>query len=139
VLDGCDVIQWLRHDDRGLRHLTVEIPAGVADGARIKLEGKGEVGPGAGPAGDLHVEIKELPHDHFQRVGDDLHGHLYLSRSEATKGGTVGYDTLLDGTKTIHIPPATSDGWTVRLPNLGVTHLGGVGRGDLLVRVVLYD
>ena len=58
---------------RARRTSTVEIPAGVEDGMRIRLAGQGEVGPGGGPAGDLYVEIHERPHETFTREGADLH------------------------------------------------------------------
>ena len=58
---------------RARRTITVDVPAGIEDGMRIRLSGQGEVGPGGGPAGDLYVEIAEQPHDTFTREGSDLH------------------------------------------------------------------
>jgi len=124
---------------RRLRTLTVKIPAGVENGTRIQLAGEGEVGPGGGPAGDLYIEIEERPHTRFDRVRDDLNGRLDISRVQARNGGTFPFDTLLDGQKTIRIPPGIHDGQTLRLPKLGVHHLRGDGRGDLLVRVNVRD
>ncbi len=68
---------------RSRRTLTVKIPAGVDNGTRIQLAGEGEVGPGGGPAGDLYVEIREVPHPVFQRRGDDLHCTVTLPMTAA--------------------------------------------------------
>lgn len=120
------------------RTLTVRIPAGVENGTRIQLAGEGEVGPGGGPAGDLYVEVVELPHQVFQRINDDLYCTLTIPRATATTGGTLPLETL-DGRKTVRIPEGVRDGQTLRLANLGVAHLRGGGRGDLLVRVEIGD
>jgi molecular chaperone DnaJ len=106
---------------------------------RIHLEGEGAIGPGGAPAGDLYVEIEELPHRDFRRVGNDLHRVLFLSPSEASKGGTFPIDTLLDGPRNIIIPPGTPDGQAFRLRKLGVRYLDGGDRGDLLVRLHIRD
>lgn len=123
---------------RARRTLSVKVPAGVDNGARIQLAGEGEVGSRGGRAGDLYVEVMELPHPVFQRRGDDLHCTVTVPRAKATAGGTLHLETL-DGRKTIRIPQGTRDGQTLRLANLGVIHLRGRGRGDLLVRVEVRD
>ncbi|GAA4997540.1 caspase, EACC1-associated type [Streptomyces siamensis] len=119
---------------RSRRTLTVRIPAGVDNGTRIKFAGQGEVGPGGGEPADLYVEIVELPHPVFRRVGDDLHRTVTVSRALATTGGKLTVDTL-DGRKTVALPQGFPDGRTLRLPSQGVTHLQGGGRGALLARV----
>ncbi|MGW2718979.1 caspase, EACC1-associated type [Streptomyces sp. NPDC001492] len=119
---------------RSRRTLTVEIPAGVANGTRISLAGQGEVGPGGGPAGNLYVEVAELPHPNLRRTGDDLHTTLKIPRSTAVNGGTVSVDTL-DGPKQVRIPKGIRDGQSLRLANLGATHLNQGGRGDLLLHL----
>ncbi|MGW6356769.1 caspase, EACC1-associated type [Streptomyces sp. NPDC055092] len=124
---------------RARRTLTIEVPAGVENGMRIQLEGEGAIGPGGAPAGDLYVEIEELPHGDFQRVGNDLYRRLFLSPWEASNGGTFPIDTLLDGSRDIIIPPGTLDGQAFRLRKLGVRHLSGGDRGDLLIRVHIRD
>jgi molecular chaperone DnaJ len=119
---------------RSRRTLTVKIPAGVDNGTRIQLAGEGEVGPGGGPAGDLYVEIHELPHAQFQRRGDDLHCTVTLPMTAASLGTKVPLETL-DGLEEIDIRPGTQSGQSIPLHNRGVTHLRGGGRGDLVVHV----
>ena len=119
---------------RTRRSLTVKVPAGVDSGTRIQLSGQGEVGPGAGPAGDLYVDILELAHPRFQRRGDDLHCTVSLPMTAAALGTSVDLETL-DGQEAIAIRPGTQSGQIVTLTARGVTHLRGHGRGDLLVHV----
>ncbi|MGR6999588.1 molecular chaperone DnaJ [Yinghuangia aomiensis] len=115
-------------------HLTVKIPAGVDAGTRIQLAGEGEVGPGGGPAGDLYVEIAEVPHATFQRRGDDLHCTVTIPMTAAALGTKVPLETL-DGMTEIDIRPGTQSGQSIPLHGRGVTHLRGGGRGDLIVHV----
>ena len=119
---------------RTRRTLTIKIPAGVDTGTRIQLAGEGEIGPGGGPAGDLFVEIVELPHPTFQRRGDDLHCTVTLPMTAAALGASVTLETL-DGSEEIDIRPGTQSGNVIPLRGQGVQHLRGVGRGDLLVHV----
>jgi molecular chaperone DnaJ len=119
---------------RARRTLTVKIPAGVDAGTRIQLAGEGEVGPGGGPAGDLYVEIAEVPHPTFQRRGDDLHCTVTIPMTAAALGTKVPLETL-DGTTEIDIRPGTQSGQSIPLHGRGVTHLRGGGRGDLIVHV----
>src|ERR1051325_1506019 len=119
---------------RSRRTLTVKIPAGVDNGTRIQLAGEGEVGPGGGPAGDLYVEIHELPHNMFQRRGDDLHCTVTLPMTAAALGTKVPLETL-DGLEEVDIRPGTQSGQSVPLHGRGITHLRGGGRGDLIVHV----
>ncbi|WP_431312879.1 molecular chaperone DnaJ [Streptomyces wadayamensis] len=119
---------------RSRRTLTVKIPAGVDNGTRIQLAGEGEVGPGGGPAGDLYVEIHELPHSVFQRRGDDLHCTVTIPMTAAALGTKVPLETL-DGMEEIDIRPGTQSGQSVPLHGRGITHLRGGGRGDLIVHV----
>ncbi|CAM5668964.1 Chaperone protein DnaJ [Streptomyces purpurascens] len=92
---------------RSRRTLTVKIPAGVDNGTRIQLAGEGEVGPGGGPAGDLYVEIHELPHSTFQRRGDDLHCTVTIPMTAACLGTKVPLETL-DGMEEVDIRRAPS-------------------------------
>jgi len=117
---------------RNRRNLTIRVPAGVDTGTRIQLAGSGEVGPGAGPAGDLYVEINVIPHETFQRRGDDLHCSVELPMTAAALGATIKLDTF-DGMTDVEIKPGTQPGDVFTLKGSGVTHLRGTGRGDLLV------
>ncbi|SEG76330.1 molecular chaperone DnaJ [Actinacidiphila yanglinensis] len=124
---------------RGRRTLTIKVPAGVEKGTRVRFRGKGAIGRPNAPAGDLYVEIEEIPHDDFQRIGHDLYGRLFLSPWEASNGGTFPFETLLDGPRHLVIPPGVPDGQFYRLRKLGVRHLSGGDRGDLLIRVHIRD
>jgi molecular chaperone DnaJ len=114
----------------------VKVPAGVEHGMRIRLAGEGEVGPGGGPPGDLYVEVNELPHALLQRDGDDLHCTVTLPMTAAALG-TVVKVPALDGEEELDVRPGTQSGQTIELRARGVPHLRGVGRGDLVVHVVV--
>lgn len=118
---------------RTRRNLTLKVPAGVDTGTRIQLAGEGEVGPGAGPAGDLYVEILVRPHETFQRRGDDLHCVLELPMTAAALGTRMPIETL-DGPETVEVHAGTQSGEVHTLRGRGVTHLRGSGRGDLIAQ-----
>jgi len=117
---------------RTRRKLKLHVPAGVDTGTRIQLPGEGEVGTGAGPAGDLYVEVVVSAHETFQRRGDDLHCSVELPMTAAALGATVKLDTL-DGMTDLEIKPGTQPGDVLTHKGKGVTHLRGTGRGDLLI------
>ncbi len=117
---------------RTRRTIKIKVPAGVDTGTRIQLTGEGEVGQGGGPAGDLYVEVVVRPHGTFQRRGDDLHCTVELPMTAAALGTTLKLDTF-DGVTELEIKPGTQAGDAMTLRGLGVTHLRGVGRGDLIV------
>ena len=114
--------------------VTIDIPAGVADGTRIKLPGMGEAGPGGGPAGDLYVEVTEVPDKRFQRKGDHLLATLEIPMTAAALGTVLELETL-DGPHEIRIKPGTQPGEVITLKGLGVGHLHDNGRGDLRVTI----
>lgn len=116
------------------RTLTIKVPSGVETGTRIQLAGKGEVGPGGGPAADLYVEVLLRPHATLRREGDNLHAVVEVPMTAAALGAAVTVDTL-DGPRTIDLRPGTQPGEVMPLPGLGVAHLRGTGRGDLLVHL----
>lgn len=115
------------------RTLTVRIPAGVRDGQRIRLAGRGEPGTRGGAAGDLYVLVTVKPHSLFGRDGDNLLLTVPVSFTEAALGANVKVPTL-DGPVTLRVPPGTPSGRTLRVRNRGVTNANG-RRGDLLVTV----
>lgn len=119
---------------RTRRTVSVKIPAGVESGTRIRLTGEGEVGPGAGPPGDLYIEVAERPHPLFTRSGDDLHATIALPMAAAALGTTITMETL-DGTVEVPVRPGTQAGSTETMRGAGVTHLRGTGRGDLVVHM----
>ncbi|MFX0539314.1 molecular chaperone DnaJ [Ornithinimicrobium sp. Y1847] len=119
---------------RTRREVTLKVPGGVDTGTRIQLGGEGEVGPYGGAPGDLYVEIAVHPHETFQRRGDDLHCSVEVPMTAAALGASLPVETL-DGQSTIEVAPGTQPGETVTLSEHGVTHLRGVGRGDLIVHL----
>lgn len=121
---------------RELKKYRVNIPAGVRDGSRIRLAGKGEAGMRGGPAGDLFVVCSVPESPVFHRVGDNLEVEIPITVAEALGGGEVEVPTL-DGTKTLRVPPATRHGSLQRLKGEGPPKLGGSGNGDLRYRFVI--
>jgi molecular chaperone DnaJ len=120
--------------ERRTKRFTVKIPAGVKDGTRIKLKGKGEAGYGGSPAGDLYVVTRVAPSKIYERRGDDLVATIPVSFTTASLGGSVDVQTP-DGTVSLKIPAGTEDGKLLRLKGRGAPRLKGSGKGDLLARV----
>ena len=121
---------------RGLSTRTVQarIPAGVKDGARIRLKGKGAPGERGGQSGDLYVVVHVTSHPVFGRKGDNLTVTVPITFSEATLGGQVVVPTPGGGTVTLKIPAGTANGRTFRVRGKGVTRKDGT-KGDLLATV----
>ncbi|WP_104524902.1 molecular chaperone DnaJ [Blastococcus atacamensis] len=119
---------------RARRTISVKVPAGVEDGMRIRLTGHGEVGPGGGPAGDLYVEVHEVPHPVFTRDGEDLHCRVTLPMTSAALGTTLSLRTL-DGEEDLDIRPGTQSGSVLTLRAHGAPRLRATGRGNLVVHV----
>lgn len=119
---------------RSRRTLTIKVPAGVGTGTRIQLSGQGEAGTAGGPQGDLYVEIRVNADPVFMRDGDDLHATLTVPMTAAALGTVITMDTF-DGEREINIKAGTQSGEVTTLKGLGVTHLRGYGRGDLMVHV----
>lgn len=117
---------------RSRRTVSVDVPAGVEHGARLRMPGAGEVGPGAGPAGDLHIEFRVKPHPMFTRKGDDLLCSVSVPMTAAALGTRIEVDTF-DGAREVSIAPGTQPGHTEVLRGLGVTRLYQHQRGDLRV------
>ncbi len=113
----------------------VNIPAGVRDGTRIRLAGKGEAGPRGGQPGDLYVVTRVTPSPVFQRLdGGNLEVSLPITVAEALQGATIEVPTL-DGTKKIKIPQGTKQGTIQRLRGEGAPKRGKKGRGDIRYRL----
>jgi molecular chaperone DnaJ len=118
--------------ERRTRKFQVKIPAGVKDGARIKLAGRGEPGPAGGHAGDLYVRVRVGQHAVFGRKGDNLTVELPVSYPEAALGANVEVPTL-NGPVTLKVPAGTPTGKTFRVRGKGAPKKGG--HGDILVTV----
>jgi molecular chaperone DnaJ len=118
---------------RQTKRYRVKIPAGVRDGSRIKVAGKGEPGMSGGPPGELYVVTRVTPSPVFKRKGDHLEVEVPITIVEATRGGTVEVPTLT-GTKRIRVPAGTSEGNVQRLRGEGPAKLSGGGHGDIHYR-----
>jgi molecular chaperone DnaJ len=116
------------------RKITVQIPAGIDSGQRIRVTGKGGAGERRARAGDLYVRVKVAPHDLFERQGDDILYGVDLTMCQAALGATVTIPTL-DGEEQVEFAPGTQPGEVKVLRGKGVTHLNGHGRGDQVVTV----
>jgi molecular chaperone DnaJ len=114
----------------------VNIPAGVREGSRVRLAGKGEAGRNGGPPGDLYVVTHVTPSPIFVRKGDNLEVEVPLTIPEAIRGADVEVPTL-NGRKKLRVAPGTKHGTIQRLRGEGPPRLGGRGKGDLHYRFII--
>lgn len=119
------------------REVTVKIPAGVKDGAVIRLPGRGGPGTNGGRAGDVLVQVHVEPDEQFGRKGDNVTITVPISYPQAVLGDKITVPTPRGETRTIKIPSGTTSGRTFRLRKEGADRSRGRGRGDLLVTVVI--
>jgi molecular chaperone DnaJ len=116
--------------------LTINVPAGLVDGARIRVPGKGHVGRSGGENGDLYISVQVQPHPLFRREGDDLHVVVPLAIHEAALGAKIEVPAL-DGPARVRIPPGTQSGQRFRVHERGIPSSRDGRRGDLVVEVKL--
>jgi molecular chaperone DnaJ len=118
--------------------IDVRIPAGVANGGRVRVPGKGNSGTMGAPAGDLYLRVVVKPHDFFERRGNDLYTEVPVTVAEATLGAKIEVPTI-DGRSLVRIPPGTNSGKTLRLKEKGVPNARTGARGDqyALIQVVV--
>src|SRR3954454_20432459 len=116
------------------RKLSIRVPAGVDDGQRIRLAGRGQPGENGGPAGDLYVRVHVQPHSVFGRRDNNLTLKLPVTFPEAALGATVGVPTIDGETVSVRIPAGTTSGKTLRVKGKGIHPKNGRA-GDLLVTV----
>jgi molecular chaperone DnaJ len=114
--------------------LEIKIPAGVDNGARLRIQGEGEAGGSGGPAGDLYVVIYVEEHPFFQRQDSNIYCQIPISITQAVLGGEVSVPTL-EGEEKVKVPSGTQTGTVFRLRNKGIVSLGERGRGDQFVTV----
>ena len=114
----------------------VRIPAGIADGDRVRVAGKGNAGAFGGPPGDLYITVHVASHPVFRRDGDDLHLVVPIAIHEAALGARVDIPTP-DGTARLRVPPGTQSGQRFRLRERGASSTRDGRRGDLVVEVRL--
>ena len=119
------------------RVLSVNIPAGIDDGTRIRIAGEGEAGTRGGPAGDLYIFVSIRPHEFFQRDGADLYCKVPISMTIAALGGAFEVGTL-DGAKSrVKVPDGTQHGKQFRLKGKGMPVLRQAQTGDLYIQVAV--
>jgi len=119
------------------RTLSVNIPAGIEDGTRIRLAGEGEAGLRGGPSGDLYIFLSIKPHEFFQRDGADLYCKVPISMTTAALGGSFEVTTL-DGTQTrVKIPEGSQNGRQFRLRGKGMPVLRQNQVGDLYIQIAV--
>jgi molecular chaperone DnaJ len=116
--------------------LSVKIPAGVDEGDRIRLSGKGEAGVNGGPTGDLYVVIHLKQHDMFEREGGNLHCEMPVSFTTAALGGEIEVPTL-GGSAKMKVPTETQTGAVFRLRGKGIKPLRSSDYGDLMVHITV--
>jgi molecular chaperone DnaJ len=117
------------------RNLSVNIPAGVEDGTRIRLAGEGEAGLRGGPTGDLYIFLSLRPHEFFQRDGADLFCKVPISMATASLGGEIEVPTI-DGKKArVTVPEGTQNAKQFRLKSKGMPVLRSSQHGDMYIQV----
>ncbi len=119
------------------RELSVQIPAGVEDGTRIRLAGEGEAGPQGAPQGDLYVHVAIRPHELFQREGANIFCRVPIRLTQAAIGGEVEVP-VIDGSRTrVKVPSGTQTGEQFRLRGKGFSILRSAARGDMYIQVAV--
>ena len=114
--------------------IDVRIPAGVANGGRVRVPGKGNAGTMGAPPGDLYLRVVVRPHPFFERRGNDLYTKVPVTVTEATLGAKIEVPTM-DGRALVRIPPGTNSGRTLRLKEKGVPSARNGARGDQYVEI----
>ncbi len=113
--------------------LSVNIPAGVEEGTRIRLAGEGEVGMRGGPAGDLYIFLSIKPHPLFKRDGADIHCSVPVPMATAALGGTIEVPTIDGGRVKVTIPEGTQNGQRIRVSGKGMSVLRSSHRGHMYI------
>ena len=119
------------------KNLSVNIPAGVEDGTRIRLTGEGEAGARGGPPGDLYIFLSLKPHPFFQRDGADLYCRVPISMVQAALGGEFSVHTLGGGESRIKVPEGTQSGRQFKVRGKGMPVLRSRDVGDLYIQAVV--
>jgi molecular chaperone DnaJ len=133
IRDPCEACQG-NGRVRKEKILEIKIPAGVDNGARLRIQGEGEAGAHGGPPGDLYVVIYIEEHPFFQRQGNNIYCQVPISFTQAVLGAEITVPSL-DGEERLKIPEGTQSGTVFRLRNKGIVSLGERGRGDQFVAV----
>ncbi|MGB5303438.1 MAG: DnaJ C-terminal domain-containing protein, partial [Gemmatimonadota bacterium] len=120
------------------RTVQLQVPAGVSTDDYLKLSGRGNAGRGGGPRGDVLVLVEVESDPRFQRVGDDLVYNLAVTMSQAALGADIEVPTIIDGNAMLKIPQGIQSGQALRLRGRGMPRLRDSGRGDQVVRVLVW-
>ncbi|MBT8462844.1 MAG: molecular chaperone DnaJ [Gemmatimonadetes bacterium] len=120
------------------RTVKLDVPAGVSSEDYLKLSGRGNAGPNDGARGDVLVLVEVEDDSRFQRIGDDLVYNLAVTMSQAALGAEVDVPTIIDGTAALKIPQGIQSGQALRLRGRGMPRLRDSGRGDQVVRVLVW-
>ncbi len=121
----------------GQKEVSVEVPAGVTEGSRLRIVGDGEAGRRGAPPGDLYLQLAVKPHHHFTRQDNDLMYELSIGIAAAALGTETEVPLLEGGRERVKVASGTQHGQVVRLRGKGTRRLGRRGRGDLLVKVLI--
>ena len=121
---------------RSTERIEVRIPAGVPDGQRLRVAGKGHPGVGGGPRGDLYLKVGVRPHPQFERDGDDLLTDVEAPVWQAALGGDIEIQTFT-GRGSFRVQPETQNGQRIRLTNQGMPRFRKKGRGNLYIRLMV--
>ncbi len=119
------------------RSLSVNIPAGVETGTRIRLAGEGEAGLRGGPSGDLYIFIEVKKHQLFERDGSDLYCRVPVSMTTAAIGGDIEVPTIDGGKSRVKVPAGSQSGRQMRLRAKGIPALRGGGQGDMFIELAV--
>jgi curved DNA-binding protein len=117
---------------RSTETVTVKIPPGIAEGAKMRLAGKGR--EAGGQRGDLYMTVHIAPHHHFRREGDDIIAKTMVKLSTALLGGSVDVETL-EGVRSVKIPAGIQTGQKIRIKGHGVKRFKGSGNGDMYIEI----
>ena len=116
------------------KRLKVTVPAGIADGNRLRVSGEGQPGANGGPNGDLYIFFSVKEHPIFERHENDLHCRIPINVAQAALGARIQAPTL-EGPQELHIPEGTQNGTELKIRGKGIPEVQGKGRGDLIVHI----
>lgn len=115
--------------------ISVKVPAGISDGQKLRLHGKGHAGPNGGRPGDLYIVIRINSHGIFRREHDDIYVKKEIRFSEALLGGELEVPTIYGNRLKVKIAPGTQNNSRLRLKEYGLPHMRGGGKGDAYVEI----
>ncbi|MGI9355051.1 MAG: molecular chaperone DnaJ [Rhizobiaceae bacterium] len=119
------------------RTLSVNVPAGIEDGTRIRLAGEGEAGTRSGPTGDLYIFLSIKPHEFFQRDGSDIYCRVPISMTTAALGGQFEVGTVEGSKSRVKVPEGTQNGKQFRLKGKGMPVMRSAQMGDMYIQVAV--